>query len=1269
MHWEKIEIKVKRQEPIPGKSPGRKGGKHGPGRKWGHTLNAVNYGRQVYVFGGYGKDERQTNDVYVYNTTKDAWSKPNIKGTPPSPRDSHTSTVVGSRLFVFGGTDGSSGLNDLYMLDTSTNTWTRLAAQGDVPAAREGHAAARVEGLVYVFGGCGKAGEGGTVDETYYNDVHVFNPDTMRWARVATTGTAPSPRDSHSCCAWGNQLIVFGGEDSRNCYLSDVFVLDTSSLVWREVRARGQKPLPRAGHVAVTAGRYMVVFGGFTDERRLFNDLHVLDLSSEHWQQYTPTGDVPSRRFSLSADLLDTVSGKMMLFGGCNDDLEALEDAYFLHTGKMMLFGGCNDDLESLEDAYFLHAGMMMLLGKLVSRARAGPLDTVSGKMMLFGEKGEMMLLLGKLVSRADVLDTVSGKMMLLGAVMTTWKALEDAYFVHTVSGEMVLFGGCNHDVEALEDAYFLRADFGSHAVEFPRPRVQRRSFDSMPMPMAMAMDGRMGMDAGVGMCGGGMPLGMCGKRGEGAEGVWVRGAEGVYEAGGMDGDDDDDGYRRPARRMRVPQVSPVLPPGLHPADLIAPAGREVPFEAQIVDVFHLGYCLRATVAGRPLHGLLFSYDPSFAQAALARQAQRQAGTRSSRQPPPPPPHLTFSPETGTHTITGSDNSSSNESASSEFDSTGDSRANDAPQVPGRSPGSPNPVPRSRPSDLDIPFDPAVDAMIAAEMAGRKSNDPPPPAEKERQATQLGTLLKQFVRVAAPYWSSEDKGQARLRLAAVFVFALGCTGVSVLFNFLYRDFYNAIASKDEEAFLRQLLWFLGATVGGVPVFVFRDYLRDTLALRWRAWMTTDLLNKYFQHRTFYNIQSQSLIDNPDQRINEDVADFTTTSLTFSLALVNAIVDLISFSGILYSIYPPLFAVLLAYSLGGTAISVCAILDLISFSGILYSIYPPLFAVLLAYSLGGTAISVYLGRVSAASMPLPCLTSLPLSHSRSQELVGLNFLQEKKEADFRYGLVRARENAESIAFYGGERSETRLLLQRFRQSFANYARLLVVGRNLDFFTSNYRYLIQLLPAAVVAPLYFRGEIEFGVINQSFSAFNHVLGDFSIIVFQFQALSQFSAIVERLGEFQEVLDDQSKPAALPAASAGAAAAAATTGSSKEEKDGQAVSADGEEEKGRGSEHATAAEAAAEHLASLVNSFITIENVILPTSAPSLPPPLLPTSATPNPSHSSTSSAPASGSASVSPRVLLEVDRLTLCTPQYASCLLSGLSLSVKQGEHLL
>lgn len=182
----------------------------------------------------------------------------------------------------------------------------------------------------------------------------------------------------------------------------------------------------------------------------------------------------------------------------------------------------------------------------------------------------------------------------------------------------------------------------------------------------------------------------------------------------------------------------------------------------------------------------------------------------------------------------------------------------------------------------------------------------------------------------------------------------------------------------------------------------------------------------------------------------------------------------------------------------------AAIDLISFSNILFGIYPPLFGVLLAYSLGGTALSVFLGK----------------------GLVSLNFLQEKKEADFRYGLVRVRENAESIAFYGGEENEMQLLLTRFRSAFENLNQLLISSRNLDFFTSGYRYLIQILPAAVVAPMYFSGKIEFGVINQSVSAFNHILGDFSLIVYQFQALSAFSAVIDRLGEFDDVLDSNSK-----------------------------------------------------------------------------------------------------------------------------------------------
>ncbi|CAK7326010.1 unnamed protein product [Dovyalis caffra] len=361
-------------------------------------------------------------------------------------------------------------------------------------------------------------------------------------------------------------------------------------------------------------------------------------------------------------------------------------------------------------------------------------------------------------------------------------------------------------------------------------------------------------------------------------------------------------------------------------------------------------------------------------------------------------------------------------------------------------------------------FRSAVAATDSPRLDQGNNNDD---GDGQRKVPELNTLFRRFWKVAAPYWFSEDKVQARLQLAAVFALTLGTTGISVGFNFLGRDFYNALADKDQEQFTKQLLYYLGAFAGGIPFFVLRDYAREVLSLRWRSWMTKFYMQRYLKNQTFYKIQSQSIIDNPDQRIVDDLSSFTGTALSFSLTFFNAAVDLISFSNILYGIYPPLFIVLLAYSVGGTA------------------------------------ISVFLGR----------------------ELVTLNFLQEKKEADFRYGLVRVRENAESIAFYGGEESEIQLLLQRFSSAFENLTRLLISSRNLEFFTNGYRYLIQILPAAVVAPMYFSGKIEFGVINQSVSAFNHVLGDFSLVVYQFQAISAFSAVIDRLGEFDDVLDSSS------------------------------------------------------------------------------------------------------------------------------------------------
>ncbi|KAA8523378.1 hypothetical protein F0562_009801 [Nyssa sinensis] len=324
-----------------------------------------------------------------------------------------------------------------------------------------------------------------------------------------------------------------------------------------------------------------------------------------------------------------------------------------------------------------------------------------------------------------------------------------------------------------------------------------------------------------------------------------------------------------------------------------------------------------------------------------------------------------------------------------------------------------------------------ISTFISSSLASPSDSSPQPDEDARRKGPNLSTLARRFWKVAAPYWYSDDKVEARLQLAAVFALTLGTTGISVGFSFLGRDFYNALANKDQEQFTKQLLYYLASFAGGIPFFVLRDYAREILALRWRSWMTSYYMERYLKNQMFYKIQSQSIIDNPDQRIVDDLSSFTGTALSFSLTLFNAAVDLISFSNILYGIYPPLFVVLLVYSIGGTA------------------------------------ISVFIGR----------------------GLVTLNFLQEKKEADFRYGLVRVRENAESIAFYGGEENEMQLLLQRFRSSFENLTKLLISSRNLEFFTNGYRYLIQILPAAVVAPI------------------------------------AFSAVIDRLGEFDDVLDSSS------------------------------------------------------------------------------------------------------------------------------------------------
>ncbi|KAG2501210.1 hypothetical protein HYH03_001023 [Edaphochlamys debaryana] len=352
-------------------------------------------------------------------------------------------------------------------------------------------------------------------------------------------------------------------------------------------------------------------------------------------------------------------------------------------------------------------------------------------------------------------------------------------------------------------------------------------------------------------------------------------------------------------------------------------------------------------------------------------------------------------------------------------------------------------------------------------------------AKADGPSTDLRVIADRLWKLGLPFWQEDTS--ARWKLAGVVGLTLATTGVSVVFNFLGRDFFTALSEKNEEQFKIQLAMYLGAFVFGIPVFVFKSYYQSKLALEWRQWMTERMLQDYLAHRTFYGLQQSAEVDNPDQRISSDVATFTDTAMGLSLTLFNAL------------------------------------LDLISFSGILFTIYPPLFAALVIYSVGGTAASVALGK----------------------NLVTLNFNQEAREADFRYGLVRVRENAESIAFYSGETDEKELLKQRLQAAVHNYLGLLTASRNLDFFTSFYRYLIQLLPAAVVAPLFFQGKIDFGVINQSQSAFNHILNDVSLVIYRIETLAGFSAVIDRLGEFTEAMDARNTAAAASAAAAAGAA----------------------------------------------------------------------------------------------------------------------------------
>ncbi|MGL5018705.1 MAG: SbmA/BacA-like family transporter, partial [Luteolibacter sp.] len=302
-------------------------------------------------------------------------------------------------------------------------------------------------------------------------------------------------------------------------------------------------------------------------------------------------------------------------------------------------------------------------------------------------------------------------------------------------------------------------------------------------------------------------------------------------------------------------------------------------------------------------------------------------------------------------------------------------------------------------------------------------------AEPVDDRQTLKTTARQFWLISKAFFASERRRRASGFLAALLTLALAVGAVQVLMSYVGRDFMTAIEKKDMPAYWHAFGWYLGSFALAVLIGVYYRWVEERLALLWREWMAQHLVKRYFNNRAYYRLRGSQSVDNPDQRISEDVRNFTTSSLAFMLIALNSLVTLIAFIGVLWMISSLLVAIMVAYAVAGTV------------------------------------ISIVIGR----------------------KLVRLHYHQYEKEANFRYSLVRVRDNAESIAFFRGEKREHLDLFNRLSGAVTNMRLIIIRNRNLGFFTNSYNYLALVLPVLVVAPMYMSGKVGFGVVTQAAGAF--------------------------------------------------------------------------------------------------------------------------------------------------------------------------------------
>ncbi|MEM1367179.1 MAG: ABC transporter ATP-binding protein/permease [Cyanobacteria bacterium P01_H01_bin.15] len=309
-------------------------------------------------------------------------------------------------------------------------------------------------------------------------------------------------------------------------------------------------------------------------------------------------------------------------------------------------------------------------------------------------------------------------------------------------------------------------------------------------------------------------------------------------------------------------------------------------------------------------------------------------------------------------------------------------------------------------------------------------------------------------------------------LGLLLLLSFTVNGINVSISYVFRFVDTALNQRDQDVFWQFLFIYAGIIIGAIPLLVLYRYVRLKLALRWRKWLTEHFLERYFANRSYYELDSNAAnteIDNPDQRITQDVRSFTEVTLSFLLDILDSILTLISFTAILYTISKTLTVGLLVYALMGTFVALLA----------------------------------------------------------GRKLIKINYDQLRLEADFRYSMVHVRDNAESIAFYRGENLERQQVVQRLLTAIRNFDLLIIWQSLIDLFQFGYNYFTRIVPYVIVAPIYFAGDTDFGTFTQASIAFSQVLGALSLITNRIDQIAQFAASINRLGSFYERLDDPALP----------------------------------------------------------------------------------------------------------------------------------------------